>query len=57
MPGASWGRKISLDHPSRSDVIGILKRHGLYLKKSLGQNFLVDPEALDRIIEAIDPQP
>jgi 16S rRNA (adenine1518-N6/adenine1519-N6)-dimethyltransferase len=38
-------------------VIGLLKKHGLFLKKSLGQNFLVNPNALRKIVEAIDPQP
>jgi 16S rRNA (adenine1518-N6/adenine1519-N6)-dimethyltransferase len=42
---------------SRSQTIGRLKKHGLFLKKSLGQNFLVDPGVLERILEAVDPGP
>lgn len=42
---------------SRSETIGLLKKHGLFLKKSLGQNFLVEPNALQKIVEAVDPRP
>lgn len=34
------------------DVRGLLLRHGLSPKKSLGQNFLVDPAGLQRVVEA-----
>jgi len=34
------------------DVRGLLRRHGLSPKKSLGQNFLVDPAGLQRVVEA-----
>ncbi|MDF2961900.1 MAG: rsmA [Paenibacillus sp.] len=36
--------------PKRTNEI--LKRHGLVLKKSLGQNFLVDPNILHKIVSA-----
>ncbi len=39
------------------DVRGLLKSYGLRPKKSLGQNFLVDPTALDRIVAAGEIQP
>ena len=32
----------------------LLKRHGLHLKKGLGQNFLADPVHLDRIVAAAE---
>ncbi len=32
----------------------LLRRHGLHLKKSLGQNFLADPVHLDRIVAAAE---
>jgi 16S rRNA (adenine1518-N6/adenine1519-N6)-dimethyltransferase len=32
----------------------LLRRHGLHLKKGLGQNFLADPVHLDRIVAAAD---
>ena len=53
----SLPRSSPSDLFTRSQTITILKKHGLYLKKSLGQNFLVDPAALGKIVEAIDPQP
>jgi 16S rRNA (adenine1518-N6/adenine1519-N6)-dimethyltransferase len=34
------------------DVPGLLRRYGLKPDKSLGQNFLVDPSALKKVIEA-----
>lgn len=34
------------------DVPGLLRRYGLHPDKSLGQNFLVDPAALRRVVEA-----
>lgn len=38
------------------DVRGVIKRYGLHLEKRLGQNFLIDPDALERIIRAADIQ-
>ncbi|MEW6523944.1 MAG: 16S rRNA (adenine(1518)-N(6)/adenine(1519)-N(6))-dimethyltransferase RsmA [Bacillota bacterium] len=35
----------------------LLSRHGLQPKKRLGQHFLVDAVVLDRIVDAIDPEP
>ncbi|MDO8848836.1 MAG: 16S rRNA (adenine(1518)-N(6)/adenine(1519)-N(6))-dimethyltransferase RsmA [Coriobacteriia bacterium] len=42
---------------SPSATIGVLKRHGLYTRKSLGQHFLIDDNIVGRIIEsaAIEP--
>src|SRR3970040_496411 len=39
------------------DVATLLKRHGLRARKSLGQNFLQDPLALEDIISAAEIQP
>jgi 16S rRNA (adenine1518-N6/adenine1519-N6)-dimethyltransferase len=40
------------------NVPALLRAHGLAPKKSLGQNFLVDPVALERIVQAaqVDPE-
>lgn len=43
--------------PSAAEVRALLDRHGLRARKSLGQNFLIDDESLDRIIEAADLSP
>jgi 16S rRNA (adenine1518-N6/adenine1519-N6)-dimethyltransferase len=46
-----------VDHPldlPPLDVPGILRRHGLRPDKSLGQNFLLDPVALRRVVEAAE---
>lgn len=37
---------------SPSATIDVLKRHGLYTRKSLGQHFLVDDNVVGRIVEA-----
>ena len=39
------------------DVPALLRAHGLSPKKSLGQNFLVDPAALERIVEVAEIPP
>ncbi len=39
------------------NVAAILRAHGLSPKKSLGQNFLADPSALERIIQAAEIAP
>jgi len=39
------------------NVAALLRAHGLSPKKSLGQNFLVDSSALERIVEAADVPP
>lgn len=43
---------------SPTATLEVLKRHGLYTKKSLGQHFLVDDNVVRRIIElaAIEPE-
>ncbi len=48
---------LTVDLPPLN-VPALLHAHGLSPKKSLGQNFLIDPAALRRIVEAaeIDPQ-
>jgi 16S rRNA (adenine1518-N6/adenine1519-N6)-dimethyltransferase len=39
------------------NVAAILRSHGLAPKKGLGQNFLVDPSALERIVQAAEISP
>ncbi len=39
------------------NVTALLRAHGLSPKKSLGQNFLVDPVALERIVQAAEIDP
>jgi 16S rRNA (adenine1518-N6/adenine1519-N6)-dimethyltransferase len=39
-------------NPTLPDVPGLLRRYGLRPDKSLGQNFLIDPPALQRVIAA-----
>ena len=43
------------DSPVR--LAELLRRHGLHLKKGLGQNFLADPVHLDRIVAAAELTP
>jgi 16S rRNA (adenine1518-N6/adenine1519-N6)-dimethyltransferase len=35
--------------------MALLKRHDLYLKKSLGQHILIDDNVADKIVDALDP--
>ena len=42
---------------NKNELIEYLKSHGLWAKKTFGQNFLVDEEALDKIVEAADLKP
>jgi 16S rRNA (adenine1518-N6/adenine1519-N6)-dimethyltransferase len=39
------------------NISALLRAHGLAPKKSLGQNFLIDPAALERIVEAAEIAP
>jgi 16S rRNA (adenine1518-N6/adenine1519-N6)-dimethyltransferase len=41
----------------RLEVVSLLKSHQIFLKKSLGQNFLTDPAALNSIIAAAEIPP
>ena len=41
----------------RESLPALLKRHGLWAKKSLGQHFLLDQAALDKIVAAADLTP
>ncbi len=47
----------SLDLTNPSTVRAVARRAGLALKHRLGQNFLVDRAALERIVDTLDPQP
>ena len=42
---------------SPSATIGVLKRHGLYTRKALGQHFLVDDNIVGRILETAAVSP
>lgn len=42
---------------SALDVPALLQQYGLRPKKSLGQNFLLDPHALQKIVDAADVEP
>jgi len=42
---------------NRSELINLLKTNKFWAKKSLGQNFLVDNEALNKIVEAAEIKP
>jgi len=39
------------------DVSGLLRQHGLHAEKRLGQNFLQDPYALEKIVKAAEIHP
>ncbi|MFN8481496.1 MAG: 16S rRNA (adenine(1518)-N(6)/adenine(1519)-N(6))-dimethyltransferase RsmA [Anaerolineae bacterium] len=41
----------------RESIPALLKRHGLWAKKSLGQHFLLDESALDKIVAAAELTP
>ena len=43
-----------VDLTDKTQLIKYLKQNGLYTKKKLGQNFLIDENALDSIIKAAD---
>lgn len=43
-----------MDLSNKTELISYLKSHGLYTKSSLGQNFLVDKNSLDKIVEAAE---
>lgn len=38
----------------KDTITGLLKKHGLWAKKKMGQNFLIDSSALKKITEAAD---
>ncbi|MEQ9501374.1 MAG: 16S rRNA (adenine(1518)-N(6)/adenine(1519)-N(6))-dimethyltransferase RsmA [Deltaproteobacteria bacterium] len=42
---------------SRRELVDRLEHHELFAKKALGQNFLVDPSALDAIADAVGEAP
>lgn len=43
-----------MDFSDKTQLISYLKQHGFWAKKGLSQNFLVDKEALDKIVEAAE---
>ncbi|MCZ8517538.1 16S rRNA (adenine(1518)-N(6)/adenine(1519)-N(6))-dimethyltransferase RsmA [Paenibacillus filicis] len=51
--GTSVGQ-AALDIASPKRTNDLLRKHNLTLKKSLGQNFLVDPNILNKIVSAAD---
>lgn len=46
-----------MDLTDKNQLLQYLKQHGLYTKQSLGQNFLVDSEALAKIVAAAEIEP
>ncbi len=42
---------MTLNISNKSNTMDILKKYGLTLKKSLGQNFIIEPKILDKIIK------
>lgn len=46
-----------VDLCNKSQLVQYLKREGLWAKKGLGQNFLVDRVALEKIVEAAELKP
>ena len=56
-PTDNGGAVVTRGGPSASQVKQLLARHGLRPKKRLGQNFLIDKNTLDRIVQACDPEP
>lgn len=45
---------MPIDLNNKEHLISYLKSNGLYTKHSLGQNFLVDQEVLEKIVESAD---
>lgn len=45
---------MTMDLTNKNELISYLKQNGLWAKKSLGQNFLVDRGVLDKIVTAAD---
>jgi len=43
-----------MDLTNKTELLNYLKQHNLWAKKGLGQNFLVDKSALDKIVEAAE---
>ena len=46
-----------MDLSNKGDLVKYLKQSGLWAKKSLGQNFLVDKKVLSKIIESAELKP
>ena len=46
-----------MDPAAPGTVKGLISRHGFWIKKSLGQNFLVDGNIVRKIVTATDPLP
>jgi 16S rRNA (adenine1518-N6/adenine1519-N6)-dimethyltransferase len=54
---ASHSCRIAVEAPMTESVAALLRARGLYPRKRLGQNFLTDPVALERIVAAADLAP
>jgi 16S rRNA (adenine1518-N6/adenine1519-N6)-dimethyltransferase len=39
---------------NKTTLLSLLKKHNIFLKKSLGQNFLINPHVLKKIIDQLD---
>jgi len=44
-------KSVGVNISNRNETLNIIKKYGFTLKKSLGQNFLIEPKILDKIIE------
>ncbi|MBN2548408.1 MAG: ribosomal RNA small subunit methyltransferase A [Anaerolineales bacterium] len=61
MAERTQGANLRVNLPERNashlDVPELLRRYGLRPDKSLGQNFLIDPAALEQVIQAAEIEP
>ena len=46
----------NLNYSSVSEIASVLSNHGLAMTKKFGQNFLISPEARERIVSLIRPR-
>ena len=45
-----------IDIYKKSELSGLLRRHGFTMSKRLGQNFLTDKNIIDKIVDSLDPK-
>ena len=46
----------NLNYSSITEIGEVLSSHGLAMTKKFGQNFLISPEAREKIVSLIDPE-
>jgi len=54
LPGSFYNMSMEINLCSPAQAAAILKKHGIKPKRRLGQNFLVDRNVLNRIVEAAE---